>query len=189
MIRIDVVYTGLEGMPAVNGLYFAGDNQTAADEAAAAVSGWITDLQPVFSTSVSVDVSNTATQINEATGTIVDFHAVDGATIQGTSTADPLPIGTSAIFRFRTNAVVRGRRLQGRVFLPGMTESMVPAGGVLDAGGIAGLILTAAENLGGPSGVHVVWSRPVDGGPAGTTAPVTVYDVPAVLTSLRSRRR
>lgn len=189
MIRIDSVYTGLTGMPGVSSLYFAGASQEQADSAAAAVLGWWTGLQAYIADEVTVDVSNLAVNIDPADGEASAFYSVAGATITGTNTSGNVPRASQGNLRFRTQGVVGGRRVVGRMFVDGLCEDINVNGRVIPlvAQNLGGLAATELGSLG--SGFeHVVWSRPVDGGRAGSVHPVTVYDFSDEWAVLRSRR-
>lgn len=189
MIRIDVVYTGLQGLPGVSSLYWAGDSQAVADDAAAATVDFFEAIQANLTPLMQVDVSNIAVGVNEEDGVLFDFLPVIGTTINGTGVDEPYPIGTACVFQFKTATIVRGRRVQGRIYVPGFTEGNDSGTGVLDPGNVTGLSTIAANTLGAATGVQVVWSRPVEGGAAGSIAPVVTYGVSEVFSNLRTRRR
>lgn len=189
MLRVQIVYTGLAGMPAVNNVYFEGSGPVLALGAAGLVSDFVNELTPFLSDDVTVDVSNIVVEINPASGETIEFHEGTGLTVQGEAVVDPLPVGTSAVFQFRTGGVVAGRRVQGRIYVPGMDEGVNGPGGLMTASIPPILGPAASTTLGAGNPVHVVWSRPVEGGRAGSTHPVNVYAVSRVFSNLRSRRR
>lgn len=189
MLRTQLVYTGLVGMPAVNSLFWTGTGPTQAGQAAASTNDFAADLANNLAEGVTVDVDNTCVEINEATGEIVQYYSVTGGTYAGAAPFDPLPIGTSMVLGLQTNAVVRGRRLQGRLFLPGLSEDAVADQGIFQPTYVTVIDGIAADTLAGGVAVQVVWSRPTDAGGDGSSAPVSVYSSKQIPSSLPSRRR
>lgn len=190
MIRILITYTGLEGMPAVNTLHFAGTGQTAANEAAVKANNFVQAMKIYISSSVQITIDQVATEVNFLTGEIVAFYGISGTATVGTDSNQPLPIGTSLLCTFQTGNVVRGRRLQGRIYVPGMTEGLpAPTTGTLAPASVVTLSGVLANTLGGTGAQFLVWSRPVVDGPDGQVGQVTQYGVSRILSNLRSRRR
>lgn len=189
MIRIDVVYAGLAGMPAYNFFYYRGNSQAVADAGAENVGAFLLGLEPFMSDNVTYDISNVATQINPENGDQTAFYAVTGTSGAGDATVDPLPVGTSANLRFRTAGVVNNRRVTGRVFLPGWDEGTNGPNGVITPTILPVIDTLAQDTLSSPEGDHVVWSRPVEGGRIGSEHTVTTYTLSDVFSNLRTRRR
>lgn len=196
-IKITVVYTGLFGMPAVNSFFFNGTDQAAATAAQSAVTAYMNGIKPYISSLVTMKSDSVAISLNEASGVIGQYLTTTGATVQGTDTGQPLPPGTSMVVSLGTDNVRGGRRVQGRFFVPGLTEGAPdPLTGLLSNASVntlSGVIRTA---LGGTNPLFGVYSRPVypPGPPApaikaGLFSPQANIQVKSVLSSLRSRRR
>jgi hypothetical protein len=139
----------------------------------------------LYSPSLIVD------EIEETTGAIVN-QVTAGApgAIAFTGTGDPLPYQTQGLLGFGTATFISGRRLKGRMFIPGFGELSsagappVPSAAAITAmnNGAAALgttILTATNQR--------VWSRPQPGRP-GLSAPVTTRSISPVWAVLKSRR-
>nr|CRY97337.1 hypothetical protein [uncultured prokaryote] len=189
MIRIQAVYTGLVGMPAVNSFFFNGNLSGDADDCAERVGGFFEGFKAFMSDDVTVTVQNEAVLIDPITGEQMDFFTVDGQTWVGEATVDPLPIGSSIIMSYGTSGVVNGRRVIGRNFLAGADEGVNGPGGLITASIPPVLVNLAEESLGFGAPLHVVWSRPIDGGRPGSIHGITSYNIRPGITSLRTRRR
>lgn len=185
MYRVRTTLSG-PGGPYLSTMYFrvaALGNATEAQNAATAVGN--------FWNAVDFELSNTVTwvtqaevaQVNEVTGDVVDAWAVTTQTGTGAKTGDILPTMNQALVRWNTNSFINGRRVQGRTYVPGMTEiNNTVTGG--PNGSVTGLLGTAAAALIADANSElVVWSRRngvIRTVTSGT--PLTTYAV------LRSRR-
>jgi len=101
-------------------------------------------------------------------------------------------IATMALLRMTTAVILRGRRLKGRLFLgPVATPNVTSLGQLLGATGTTVAASFATTLAGSTASVPVIWDRP---GKAphpvhpGTSATVTGWSCPPVLSVLRSRR-
>lgn len=190
MYRVTVTYAGLEGMPAVNTLHFAGNGATGATGAIQKVNAFVSAIKPYVVSAVTISAGTVVEEINPATGELIAFYGVSGASATGTDANNPLPIGTSLTVALQTNTIIRGKRVQGRIYIPGMSEGLpIPAQGTLSSQSVATLSAAVADSLGSGAGpVFCVWSRPTDN-QAGNDCPITTIAARRVLTSLRSRRR
>lgn len=187
MIRINSVFTGLPGLPGLSSLYFRGNSQTVAQDAATAVAAMWTDLALSLANDLTIDVDNVAIQINPENGEQTAFYAVTGATVTGTLSGEVLPYTTQLSAGFRTQGVVNSRRVQGRIFIPGWTEDN-NVNGTVGSGVNAFVDGTMADTIGAAPLDHVVWSRPVDGGRLGSEHSVVTYASNTEWAVLRSRR-
>lgn len=187
MIRIDTVFTGYPGLPGYNSLYFEGDTQLLAEEAHDQVAAFWTTLIPVWSDGLSIEVLPEAAIINQASGEVTSFVGVSGAQMEGGSTNGPVSAPTQFVVTLRTNTVVAGRRLRGRIFIPGFNYFVnQPDGTPSD---------TTREYVRNNADVYLlqgtadllVWHRPVNdaGGSTGVVSDVATSPVWGVL---RSRR-
>lgn len=99
------------------------------------------------------------TIIDSATGTLVGTSTVPSQTVAATGGGDALPPATQALIQLGTNTVVSGKRLRGRIFLPGMLEANNSVTGEPSAA-LTGSLNTALTTLQGAlSGGWVVYSR------------------------------
>lgn len=124
--------------------------------------------------------------LNDVTGGLVDEWA-DAGTLTGTgaSVGQATADSTQALFRWGTGAVVGGRFLKGRTFLPGL-ESNSFTDGNLSSTVQAGLN-SAAIGMAGSGVGFCIWHRPKTGS-GGTTRLVNSGSVWAEAAVLRRRR-
>lgn len=98
-------------------------------------------------------------EIESTTGLIVgvDFPSVGGGT--GGSGTSPLPAANQGLIQWRTGAVVNGRQLRGRTFVPGLTIGDVTVGGNMQAGSQGTIDAAATALMTNASSELVVYSR------------------------------
>lgn len=126
-------------------------------------------------------------QVDETTGTLVgqwtDSEAFGGA---GTSSGEAVADATQALIRWRTEAVVGGRFLQGRTFVPGLAvENLV--NGNLSAASQSTFNGALATFIAGADGFGI-WHRPVLGA-GGVHHEATTGSMWSELAVLRRRRQ
>lgn len=128
--------------------------------------------------------------IEETTGQIVS-QAVGSipAAVSFTATGDPLPTQTQALVQFRSGTFINGRRVVGRQYIPGLSETANDTAGAV-ATAVRTDITTGLNALGTtivtPMGQRI-WHRPVNGA-GGLSVPVTARSVSNQWSVLRSRR-
>ena len=133
-------------------------------------------------------------EIEETTGAIVNqITAAAPAAAAGLSAGIPLPLQTMLVAQYQTATFIRGRRLRGRSYIPGVTVGSVVAGG-LPAAAATNAVAAWNTALGATILTPMnqrVWSRPVKLPVfrAGLSAPVTLRTVNGAFAVLRSRRR
>jgi len=131
-------------------------------------------------------------EIDENTGGIVNqVAAAAPAAVTFGATGDFLPLQTQVILQYQSALFINGRRVRGRSYIPGLTETSNAAGGVPSAGtlttfaafntALGTTILTATNQR--------VWHRPNALGVGGLSAVVTTRSVSSSYGVLRSRRR
>lgn len=128
--------------------------------------------------------------VESTTGVLVaSFAGTQPAAVTGSGAGDPLPFQTQGLVRLLTSTVLNGRRVQGRLFIPGPLEGGNTTGGgptaayqtAYDAGG-DGMLAAGATT----SSLQV-WHRPVNGA-GGANASVTSTSPSPTWAVLRSRR-
>jgi len=132
----------------------------------------------------------TVLAIEATTGVLTgSFTAAPALTVVGGSGSEPLPRQTQALMRFGTASVINGRRVRGRLFVPGVQEGDNTTGGVPIAALVTALTTAAATLFvaGATSSEAVVWHRP-QGGAGGTHADITAAQGSTEWSVLRSRR-
>lgn len=124
--------------------------------------------------------------LDDATGTLTGEETAAGPnTGVGSGSADPTADAAQVLLRWRTSAIVGGRRLQGRSFWPGLTTSSIAAGNLspITQGIFQGAVNTfVAADVG-----FTVWSRP-KAGSDGVQADITSATVWSEMAVLRRRR-
>lgn len=152
----------------------------------AGIQAFLNDFAENQSTEFSWTIPTEGRELDPATGLTQDFWS--DPTLQtgnGDTTANYVPDATQVLFRWRTDAVVAGRRVQGRTFMPGLLSSLVVGGNV--QGGALVLLQGMATAL-VESGIGLgVWSRPTEGR-AGSFALATQGSVWSEFAVQRGRR-
>lgn len=159
MLRVrTILNTTVGGGPYLNTLYFIGaDNQAGADDANAAVGAFWGAVDAIMADSITWSTDSEVAQVDAASGNITAFYAVTPVTGSGGLSSEELPPATQALVRWRTSGIVNGRRLQGRTFVPGMTESANNNGRLHPAD--QAVLLTAANTLIADSADLAIWSE------------------------------
>lgn len=143
-----------------------------------------------ISSSISVNWDALVLAIEATTGVLTGtFNATDPATTVGTNAGEPLPYQTQGLIRWGTATVINGRRLRGRTFVPGPTETLNTTGGVPSSGYTTDLTAGAATIFtpGATASAAVIWHRPGPGG-AGASSLITSATTSPNWSVLRSRR-
>jgi hypothetical protein len=145
----------VQGAPWLNTLYF-GTAGTAANAVAAVGAFW-----GAVDAFIANDISwATLPDVDEigVDGSLTGIDSVTPATGTGTDTAEMLPFASQVSIRWRTGAVIGGRELKGKTYIPGLCTASLDDG-LLDSGAQAA-IQTAADNLiGDVNSSFVIWSR------------------------------
>jgi hypothetical protein len=140
---------------------------------------WST-LKGYMNNTVNYSASGTVDVLDITSGDIIDVQNVTAAGGVGGVVAEPLPWHTQALVRFRTGLYVEGRQLQGKLFLPGLTETE-NSFGVISAAAVSGI--TAAVNLLHTNSALAVYSRKY--ATAGQVSSVVVPNRWAILSTRR----
>lgn len=130
-------------------------------------------------------------EIDEVTGNLVNQQAgTPPAAITFTGSGNRMPPETQICAQFLSNTFISGRRLRGRLYIPGLT---VGSGTV--SGNPTGALVTAVNAFNTALGTTVVtainqrvWHRPVNGA-GGLSAVVATRSSATTFSVLRSRRR
>jgi len=150
--RVRTVWTGVAGSPYYTNLYFltdsgGGDLQTAVDAWTAFLDANDTNFTADLSLAVEPDVP----LIDSTTGLLVGNATVAPSTVTPAGGGEKLPLFTQALVKTTTAIIANGRRVRGRIFLPGMQETNNTTDGVPSGALVAGInssfatFLAAAE--------------------------------------------
>jgi len=182
MRRVEVVWSGLTGLPGLSVFYSGSAVDVTTD-----LNTWFTALAGVFPTGLQWNIPGAGDTIEDTTGSLTGGWSTGSSfTISATGGTGGHAAGTGAFVRWGTNAIVGGRRLRGRTFLAPISGAFYDNAGTLTAGfltaiGPATTTLAAAGKL-------LIWHRPPKGGASGSSSLVTSSFIPDQVTSLRSRR-
>lgn len=133
---------------------------------------WVA-LAGVMDDALTIDFDPICIAVEATTGVLTGaFAGTDPTSVVGTAAGDPLPMQTQGLVRLQTSTVIAGRRVRGRLFVPGPPEAEntsagVPSGSYTTALANAGAALLAA---GSTASAAVIWHRPTAG--AGGASPV-----------------
>jgi hypothetical protein len=197
IMRVRSVLNGVAGLPGYSNLYFGPvDGTLAESDAVDLVAAFWNSMLGDMDNNITITVEGEVPIIEDTTGEIQDVVTVTGQTLAVFGQSDPLPFTTQALGRFITADFVNGRRVRGRMFVPGMCE-ISNALGVPTTTFITAASARFAGLVGDATAPLVIWSRPIPVKPP-TTPPtftrlgsshvVTESNVWTQWASLRSRR-
>lgn len=127
--RIRTVATGVAGSPWYVNMHFAGEGgPSAADEVAAVVAFW-QQVAGFLDNAVTYQVQSDVVQLDSATGQQTGIVVTPGGARQGTDASPALPPANQGLIRLTSNAFFGGRRIRGRIFVPGVTSGSQDANG------------------------------------------------------------
>lgn len=127
-------------------------------QAVTAVNNALVNFAPFVSNSLSASCGTDIDILDVATGTLQATTSFAPAVTPGSDVADPLPPVVQGLMKLTTTAIVNGRVIRGRIFLPGATEARSTAG-VPTAGYLAAVAVFATGLIGAASTDWTVWSQ------------------------------
>jgi len=149
------------------------------------------EISDQMSDDISINFDATCICVEATTGVLTGaFTGTDPSTVTGASADDPLPRQTQGLLQLNTSSVISGRRVRGRLYIPGMVESRNDTSGNPSSGFISDVAGSAAAELlpaGATTSSLVVWHRPTNGA-GGAHAAVTGVACSSSWAVLRSRR-
>jgi len=122
MLRVRSVWNGIGGTPYLSTFFFDGTDDTAASTAQSAVIDFWNDAIGSVASNLSVTTQDEVDVIDPATGDLTGAFFITGATAGGDASSDVLPRQVQGLLRINTDTIVSGRRIHGRLFLPGPCE-------------------------------------------------------------------
>lgn len=126
MFRVRTVATGVAGSPWYVNVHFdEGTAQGAADKMRLF---WST-LAVRLSSAITYTVASEVGIVDVASGELEDVAAVTTTPVVGGGVAALAPTATQGLLRINTNAIRFGRRVQGRIYVPGLTPAAVGTNG------------------------------------------------------------
>lgn len=160
MLRVRTVFGGVQGTPWYSNLYFRGTEDTDAIEAHAAVDDFWTALATVICTPVTWTIEGEVAVLDTVTGQPVATHQVPPETGAGSASGVArVPTALQILVRLGTGVFLNGRRVRGRIFIPGSGEGnwengLLTPSTVTAVNSAVGLLLNNT-----PTNEFVVWSR------------------------------
>nr|CRY96176.1 hypothetical protein [uncultured prokaryote] len=190
VIMLSSVFTGLAGGTYYNRMYFRSPD-TSNTIAVAAYRDFWDSLMDKVTSELTWTLNQESVTINEATGQITAVDPVPAKTRPGGADDDPLPLQCQALIRLGTDGLRDGKRVRGKIYVPGLTESS-STNGAVTIGAAATSAIAALED-GNP--VVYARSRMIQiGGSLPIVLPGQAYDVQNItlqtnkFASLSSRR-
>lgn len=117
------VWSGVAGSPYYSSVFQLDGAGGTAQEFSTAWATFCHSLVGTMVNELTVTINTDVPQIESTTGELVGAVSVDFATFTGTQETDALPPSTQGLLRWGTGAVIGGRRLRGRMFIPGAEEA------------------------------------------------------------------
>lgn len=154
-----------------------------AEDFAQAFADFLDRAKSSLATPLVATVLPEVTLIESTTGQLVGTETIVSKVITMTDATEMLPRTTQMLIRWSTGVVIAGRRVRGRMFLPGLCEQSNSDGGAPTTSIVSGFQASVNTLLTDWGGEAVVYSRTHFSGAAITGA--SVWNEWAVL---RSRR-
>jgi len=166
-----------------------GSNADATDVLARFRTLWST-LAPRVTSGLTITFDPVCIALEATTGVLTgSFTGTTPAAVTGSASGDPLPRQTQGLIKFGTATVIGGRRVRGRLFVPGPVEADNTASG-LPLAAYSSDLTSAGGSLftpGATASDAVIWHRPT-GGAGGASPDITSSAAALVWSVLRSRR-
>lgn len=183
MLRTTTVSTGMPGGPYYTVQHWSGEDFSAAEAARdASLLGWQT-MEGLIANNLTIDFDGIVYVVDEASGQITNALVTSPWQVIGDNTSELAPLAAQGLITHRSAAYVAGRRLVGKVFIPGLTEGAWTEGllatGATDILEDAGVIWRDGDGVNGMG----IYSRT-----RGTFARSSLIEAPATGAILRSRR-
>lgn len=182
MLRLRINYSGFVQGFSILHFDSQGGLTTAAQDAADAVSGFLTAIRVDITTAQVMQVDPEVLIVNEATNQVTGVESVTSSPISGSEATEVLPQLAMALVRWRTGTFVNGREIRGRTFIPGYCVDGSDAG-ELTPTLVAGLTSNAQALIADADSILQVYSPTKF-----QAADVTSASVWGEWASMRSRR-
>jgi hypothetical protein len=188
MLRVRVAWTG-PSSPLLSTHYLSPATEDASSALAAhiAVATLWNSVRAVISDAFTYTVQQQVDQLDLLGNLTGSFTVSNVASAIGQDAGDDLPYQNQGMIRWETGTFLDGRRLRGRTFIPGPTESASTGGAPTSAYLTA--LNTPAATYAGSSSNPVVWADHHDRVPPfGATGDITSGAARTSFAVLRSRR-
>lgn len=158
--KVDVVWGGLAGSPYFTQFYF-GHEAGSASSTATAVRTFLQALASNLAAGMTATVKPEQAVIDTSSNQIVSVETAGAVSnVAYIGTGDPLPFATQVLLKLSTSQFNGGRRLRGRINIPGNLEAVCQAGALAPSSvgtynGPAATLISATSS----TGKWAVWSR------------------------------
>lgn len=123
LFQVRPVFTGGQGMPGTNTLYGSEGDVAVADMRSELETFYGVWADSFMANDVTVTIPDNGDVIDSNTGDLIGVWTDgDPIAITGTVASDRLAFATQLLVQLFTSDIVAGRRLHGRIFLPGVTR-------------------------------------------------------------------
>jgi len=151
-----------------------------------AINAFLTSIKIHLSPATQFGIQQSGVELDSQTGALVGSWAhATNLSGNGTGSGSSVPDAAQALVQWKTPAIVNGRFLRGRTFIPGVLGSLVVAGN-LNATVIATFGTAASTLVASGADLHV-WHRPISGS-GGTSVAANSASIWPELAVLRRRR-
>lgn len=126
--RVRTEFTGPEGLPGLNVTHWRKEPLFGTTAVVARIEDFWTGMRGLLTTGLTIRVDPEIDVIDEATGQLVDVVSETTENITGLDTDPPLPWEVQGLASVTTGLFVNGRRLRGRMFIPGLCTDSLSGG-------------------------------------------------------------
>ena len=127
--EVQLAWTTPSGLNTSSVLYF--QTATTVDAMRSAINNGLSLIDQLCSTGTTCGVPLSGKLIEDTTGQQTGlWNSVTPYGFAGTDTEEPVPDAVQALARFDTGAIVNGRYVKGRCYVPGLTTSSMEGGNV-----------------------------------------------------------
>lgn len=181
--ELHTTWFGVAGAPYYTTLRFLDETPLPIQNVAEQWFDVLFDLKGALDDGLTAQIQSDVTVIDSDTGQLVGTQNVSVGANSMTGGGDALPPATQGLVRLSTNDVHFGRRLRGRVFLPGMLEANNAVNGAPSSSVISAVNDRFEEFRADTEPGWIVYSRTHH-----LYAPVSAVDMWSQWAQLRSRR-
>ena len=132
-MELQTIWVGVAGAPYYTTLRAFHGNDLTPQAFSDAWDAALTARNVDFPTAITANIQAELRLIDSVTGTLTGTEVTTPNTVTGASSGDSLPRASQGLIRWSTPAIVAGRRLRGRTFLPCIIVSFNTVGGKVDA--------------------------------------------------------
>jgi len=182
--EIIVDWTTIAGGGRVSVFFFTDGNPIASQRTALAT--FLGSVDGFLHSSTTWVIRTSGRELDDATGALTGtWTAVTGHGGIGGGSTGPIPDASQVLVRWKTSAIVAGRFLQGRTFLPGLDRANLTDGNLTSS--VQTSMSSDAQGLASAGVGLSVWHRPVLGA-GGQREDADLGTVWSELAVLRRRR-